>query len=104
MNKKLKAASLTVLAAAAAGGIAALILRDQISRNRRELFSPRALRRLAALGHMNREAASVEGIRLLRDFIAWEPHRTLRELARSILNRMEHDVARLKLGPESKPA
>jgi len=104
MNKKLRAAGLTILAAAVAGGIIALIVRSQISRHRRDLFSPRALRRLAALGHMNREAASVENIRLLRDFIAWEPRRALRERARSILGRMEHDVARLRLGPGREPA
>jgi len=104
MNKELKAAGLTILAAAVAGGIVALIIRNQMSRHRRDLFSRRALRRLAALGHMNREAASVENIRLLRDFIAWEPHPTLRERARSILSRMEHDVARLRLGSGREPA
>ncbi len=99
MNKKVRTAGITVLAAAAAGAIAALIIRDQISRHRRNLFSPRALRRLAALGHMGREPASVETIRVLRDFIAWEPRRMLRERARSIMERMEAEVARVGLQP-----
>lgn len=101
MNKKLKAAGITILAAAVAGGIAALIVRDQITRHQRDLFSPRTLRRLAALGHLGREPASVDAIRLLRDFIAWEPKPMLRERARAILGRMEREVAavRLEAGP-----
>lgn len=104
MNKKLKAAGITILAAAIAGGVVALIIRRQIRRHQRDLFSPRPLRRLAALGHMNREATSVDNIRLLRDFIAWEPSRMLRERAREILSRMEGDVAALELSGGRDPA
>lgn len=104
MNKKLKAAGITILAAAVAGGIIALIIRNQISRHRRDLFSHRALRRLAALGHMNREAATVDHIRLLRDFIEWEPRRMLRERARAILARMEEEIAGVRIGPGREPA
>lgn len=99
MNRNLKAAGLTILAAAIAGGVIALIVRDQISRHRRNLFSPRALRRLAALGHMRREAASVDGIRVLRDFLSWEPRPMLRQRARAILARMEREITGLDLGP-----
>ncbi len=99
MNKKLRTAGITVLAAAAAGAIAALVIRDQITRHRRDLFSPHALRRLAALTHMNREPASVDAIRLLRDFIAWEPRTLLRKRARAIVARMEDEVGRLGLHP-----
>ena len=104
MNRKLKAAAITILAAAVAGGVVALIVRDQISRHRRDLFSPRALRRLAALGHMKREAASVDNIRVLRDFIAWEPRPALRARARAILARMEGEISGLRLAPSRKPA
>jgi len=104
MNRKLKAAGLTILAAAVAGGVIALIIRDRISRHRRDLFSPRSLRRLAALGHMKREAASVDNIRLLRDFIAWEPRPALRSRARTILARMESEIAGLGLAPGRGPA
>jgi len=84
-----------VLAAAAAGALAAMIIRGQISRHQRNLFSPRAFKRLAALGHISREPASVDLIRLLRDFIAWEPRRMLRERAQAIVERMMEDADRL---------
>ncbi len=104
MNRKLEAAGVTILAAAVAGGVIALIVRDQIARHRRDLFSPRSLRRLAALGHMKREAASVDNIRVLRDFIAWEPRPMLRQRARAILGRMENEIGVLGLGPGREPA
>ena len=93
MNQKIRTAGITVLAAAAAGAIAALIIRDQITRHQRDLFNPRALRRLAALGHVSKEPASVDMIRLLRDFVAWEPRKMLRERAAAIVERMEGEVA-----------
>ena len=93
MNNRLRTAGLTVLAAAAAGALAALIIRGQISRHRRDLFSPRALRRLAALGHISREQASVDLIHLLRDFISWEPRKMLRERAQVTMERMMDEVA-----------
>lgn len=92
MNRKLRIAAVTLLAAAAAGAVAALIVRDQISRHRRDLFSPHALRRLAALGYMSREPTTVDNITLLRDFIAWEPRNLLRKRARAILARMEEEA------------
>ena len=98
MNKRLKTAGITVLAAAAAGALAALIIRNQISRHQRDLFSPRALQRLAALSHMSGEEATVDSIRLLRDFVAWEPRRLLRERARGILEKMEGEVTGGPLG------
>jgi len=99
MDKRLRTAGLTVIAAAAAGAVAALIIRDQITRHQRDLFSPHALRRLAALGHMSRERASVDSIRLLRDFIAWEPRKVLRNRARAIVERMEDEAGSLGLRP-----
>jgi hypothetical protein len=103
MGRKWKAAGITILAAAAAGAVAALVIRDQMSRHQRNLFSPHVLRRLAALGSMTRAPASVDNIRLLRDFIAWEPRRLLRDRARVIVSRMEAEAARVGLptGPEA---
>ena len=92
MKKTLKTTAIAVLAAAAAGGLSALLVRDQISRHRRDLFSPYTFRRLAALGHMSRAEASVDHINLLTDYIAWEPRRILRERARSILERMRSEA------------
>ena len=99
LNRTLKVTAVTLLATAAAGAVAALIVRDQISRHRRDLFSPRALRRLAALGYMAGQDASVDNITLLRDYIAWEPRRTLRNRARAIVDRMEEEARSRHRGP-----
>ncbi len=88
MDKSLRTAGFTVLAAAAAGAIAAMIVQGQMTRHQRDLFSPRAFKRLAALGHISREPASVDLIRLLRDFVQWEPRKMLRERAQAIIDRM----------------
>lgn len=89
MKRTLKTAGIALAAVAAAGAVAALVLRDQIQRHQRELFSPFPLRRLACLGHLARAEASVANITLLRDFVAWEPKKLLRNRARVILGRME---------------
>jgi len=85
----LKITGITALAVAAVGTVAALVVRDQISRQRRNLFNPLALRRLAALEHVARQEPSVDHITLLRDYIAWEPRGLLRNRARAIVARME---------------
>jgi len=104
MDKRVRTAGLTVLAAAAAGAIAAMIIRGQISRHRRDLFSPRAFKRLAALGHISREPASVDLIRLLLDFITWEPRQMLRERAQVIVDRMLDDADRMGIEARAEPA
>jgi hypothetical protein len=104
IDKRLRTAGLTVLVAAAAGAVAAMIIQGQISRHQRDLFSPRALKRLAALGHISRETASVDLIRLLRDFIVWEPRKMLRERAQVIIDRMLDDAERLQIEARVAPA
>ena len=89
MNRSLKAAGITVLAVAVVGAIAALVVRNQLDRHQRDLFSPQPLRRLACLGHMARADATVDNITLLRDFVAWEPRKLLKNRAKLILQRME---------------
>jgi hypothetical protein len=96
-RRKLRITAVTLLAGAAAGAGLILLLRRQISRHRRDLFSPHAVRRLAALGCMSREDATVDNITLLRDFIAWEPKKLLRNRARIILGRMEEEARSLAL-------
>lgn len=91
-KKSLKITAIAVFATAAAGALAALFVRDQISRHRRDLFSAYALKRLAALGHMAREDATVDNINLLKDYLSWEPRGLLRDRARSILERMEDEA------------
>ena len=83
---------LLLLGTSAAVAIAALVVRDQASRHRRDLFSPSPLRRLAALGHLAGEPASVGAVNLLRDFTAWEVRRLLRNRAGSVLARMEDEL------------
>jgi hypothetical protein len=92
MNKGMKTAGITVLAVAAVGAVAALLVRDQLDRHQRDLFSPHPLRRLACLGHMSRADATVDNITLLRDFVAWESRKLLRNRAKVILKRMEDEA------------
>ncbi len=100
MNKRIRRAGITVLIAAGFGALTALIIRDQITRRQRDLFSGSGIRRLAALGHISRAPASVDAVNLLRDFIAWEPNGLLRERAVSIVARMEGEVVKLISEPE----
>ena len=104
MNEKLartlKTAGVTVLALGAVGAAAAFLLRDQMSRHRRDLFSPHGLRRLAALGYMAGENASIDNITLLRDFIAWERRPLLRSRAQAIVVRMEAEARLRELAGE----
>ncbi len=92
MDKRTRNAGIVVLAAAAAGAVAAWVIRDQIQRHSRDLFSPFFLRRLAALGHMAKAEASVDHINLMKDFVAWESREALRRRAQVIVERMERDV------------
>lgn len=91
-RKLLKVAGVTALAVVAVGTIAAFLVRDQISRQRRNLFNPLALRRMAALEHVARQRPSVDHINLLRDYLAWEPRKLLRNRARAIVERMEREA------------
>jgi hypothetical protein len=95
MKKSTKVVLITMVAAAAAGALAVYITRRQIRLHRRDLFSPRPFRRLAALGHIGKEPASVDAIRLLRDFVAWEPRKHLRARAQAVIERMTSEVGAL---------
>ena len=92
MDKKTRNTGMAVLAAAAAGAVAAWVIRDQMKRHSRYLFSSSFFRRLAALGYMAKADASVDHINLMKDFVAWEPREALRRRARAILERMERDA------------
>ena len=81
-----------LLGAGAVAAVATLVIRSQVEGNRRELFSPSAFRRLAALGHMAGEPASVGLVSVLRDFCAWEPKQLLRSRGSAILARMEDEM------------
>ena len=103
-NKRLlKVTGIAAVAVVVAGTVAALFVRDQISRQRQNLFNPLAIRRMAALEHVARQDASVDHINLLRDYVAWEPRRLLRERAAAIVDRMERRAHELA-GPVEEPA
>ncbi|HEX2202172.1 MAG TPA: hypothetical protein VHG91_02685 [Longimicrobium sp.] len=89
----LRTTAFTVLAVAAVAALGVLLVRDQISRSRRDLFSPHPLRRLAALEYLGGHAASVDTILLLRDFLAWEPRPLLRKRAAAVLARLEEGLS-----------
>src|ERR1043165_9017833 len=88
-----RTAAVAALAVAAAAAVGGLRVRDQISRSRRDLFSPHPLRRLAALEYLGSVAASVDTVLLLRDFLAWEPRPLLRKRAQGVLLRLEGELA-----------
>lgn len=60
--------------------------------HRRDLFSPRPMRRLAALGYLAGQGG-VETARLLRDYLVWERQPMLRRRAEAILKRLESTLA-----------
>lgn len=93
MNRTLKMTGVVALGAMAGAAVVTLLVRDQISRHRRNLFSPMAFRRLAALQHMAGAEPSVDNITVLRDFVAWEPRPLLRNRALGIVRRMETEAA-----------
>src|SRR5512140_31595 len=92
----IKTTAWVLLAVGAAAALSAIVVRDQSARHRRELFSSHPLRRLAALGYLGGREATVDTVRLLRDFVAWEPRPLIRRRAALILARMEQQ---LRTGP-----
>ena len=95
-RKPLQVMGLVLLTVGAAVALGVLVVHDQIERHRRELFSSRPLRRMAALSYLAGREATVEAVQLLRDFVAWEPRPTIRRRAIRILNRMERRLAQPK--------
>lgn len=76
------------------GGFAAGLLvwsREQHAR-RRDLFSPRPMRRFAALSYL-RGQRTPETASLLRDYIRWEQRDDLKRRARRLLDRVERQLA-----------
>jgi hypothetical protein len=73
---------------AAAGWVLA---QKRLTFHRRDLFSPRPMRRLAALGYLAGQGG-VETARLLRDYLSWERQQVLRRRAETILRRLEANL------------
>ncbi len=77
-----------------AGGLVVglIVWSQQTRRYRRDLFSRRKLRRLAALGYL-RGQHTPDNVRLLRDYVNWETHAKLKRRGLRILRRMEESLA-----------
>lgn len=75
------------------GGLAAgmLLASQQLYRHRRNLFSPRPYERLAALAYL-RGQPSVETLRLLHDYVGWEPRPLLRRRGFRLLRELERTL------------
>ena len=80
-RESLRIMGLVLLTVGAAVVLGVLVVHDQIARHRRELFSSRPLRRMAALSYLAGREATVEAVQLLRDFVAWEPKPMIRRRA-----------------------
>lgn len=92
MSRRARRIGLFLLGVGTVAALGALILRDQVVRHQRDLFSSNPVRRLAALRHLNGEPATVDAVTVLRDFRAWEPRRMLRNQAAAVLQRMEAEL------------
>ena len=95
MSRRTGQIGLFLLGVGTVAVLATLVLRDQVTRHRRELFSANPVRRLAALRHMNAEPASVDAITVLRDFKAWESRCLLKNQAAAVLVRMEDELGQM---------
>lgn len=71
--------------------IGVVLAQRSMGRHRMDLFSPRPLRRLSALGYLSGHP-SVEAVRLLRDYLAWERSPVLRRRADTLVRRMEANL------------
>jgi hypothetical protein len=69
-----------------------VLAQRRLTFHRRDLFSPRPMRRLAALGYLAGQGG-VETARLLRDYLAWERQIMLRRRAEAILKRLKSTLA-----------
>jgi len=67
--------------------VGAAVWNSQIRRSRRDLFSTKPVRRLAALGYLGRRPGP-ETVHLLHDYVAWERSPSLRRTGERLLRRM----------------
>lgn len=102
VNKLLRTVGIALAGLAAFAALGVLLVRDQMSRHRRDLFNPHPLRRLAALGYIDRHP-DVENAHLLRDFLTWERRPMLRRRAAAILDRMERTLSTGSTGSSESP-
>jgi hypothetical protein len=68
-----------------------MLAQQRLVSHRRDLFNPRPLRRMAALGFLAGQG-DVDTVRLLRDYLSWERHAVLRRRAEAIVRRLEANL------------
>jgi hypothetical protein len=85
-----RASTTTLFLGAAAVGLAGgwLLARKWDASHRRDLFSPRAHRRIAALGFLEGEL-DPDALPLVQDYLMWEPMPALQARARRLAARLE---------------
>jgi hypothetical protein len=81
-------AALTILGFVGGIAVGAAAWSRLLDVNRRGLFSRHPVRRFAAISYLGARP-SVDTVRLLKDYIAWEPHPLLRRRARRVLRAVE---------------
>lgn len=86
MRSRAGVVALGVVAGAAAGW---WLSQRRLSRHREDLFSPRPLQRLGALGYLAGDV-SVTTVRLLQDYVKWEREPRLRRRGEAVLRRVEN--------------
>jgi len=81
------------VAAGFLGGMVAgvIVWSAQIHRSRRELFSRRPWRRLAALGYLAGRPG-LDTVQLLTDYVRWERHGPLSKRGERLLKRMQRHL------------
>ena len=93
-SRTFRTIGIVILVILAIAGLTTLVVRDQISRHKRNLFSRHAFRRFAALSYLSRMDASIDLVHTLRDFVARERRTMLRNRGQQILLRMERALAK----------
>ena len=71
--------------------IGVVLWSQQLHRSKHDLFSPNAVRRLAALGYLSGRP-SIDNARLLRDYVLWERRPLLRRRAAEVLRQVEESL------------
>lgn len=63
----------------------------RIVAHRRDLFSPAPIKRLAAMAYLE-GSHDIDSVRLLRDYVAWEPQPMLRRRGERVLRRLQLEL------------
>jgi len=89
-----KATKAAAFSAALCAGVALgwFLAGRHLERHKADLFSPNRFRRLAALSYLAGQVR-VETVRLLADYVAWEPSAPLRRRAERMRRRIEAELA-----------